>query len=125
MGNKHIAQKGISTSTSSKKVSLPQNFQKHQTISGWFSSQWTRFKNWVGETYDAAKSVVTGVYHKVEDVVTTIHNDIKGAAGSLQQVANHAVDVTGGTITNVSGNLTLPLTIGAVGLGAFLLFSKR
>lgn len=91
---------------------------------GWFSKAWTWVSNKVEHAFNWGTNVVKTVYNDAKDAVKGINEDLKSGASALQQTANRAVDVTGATVQGISSNLSMPLAIGAVGLGAFFLLKK-
>ena len=91
---------------------------------GVFSKAWTWVEDKAKAVWDWGSSVVDRVEDKVDNVAKALNDDFKGVVQTIGNTANRAIDVTGGTISNVSSNLSMPLALGAVGLGAFLLLKK-
>ena len=87
----------------------------------------------IGDVVTGAANKVVGavktVEHKGEQAVETVYSDVKSLIshipGAISGVTTDVITAGGNALGHVGGSLTLPLTIGAAGVIAVILFKQQ
>lgn len=113
----------------------------------WAKDSWNSVKQTVGNSWNTVKTAIssttqgilsgtTTLYNDGKSAITALHSDAigfikEGAAtvrkewDTIENLGTNFINKGGDTLSSIASSFSLPLTIGAIGLGAFFLFSKK